>query len=121
VRYGKRNWFFPDAEMPPLGEGCLLGHESVIILNPNAQDAKVTVRLYFEGGQPVEDFTCQVNRQSVRCLRTNLPQDFGGLVVPAETQYAISLHSDSPIVAQYGRLDNRQVNLAFYTTAGYCE
>lgn len=120
MKYGKRNWFFPDAEMPPIGEGLLLGHESVIILNPNLEDARVKVRLYFERGQPVEEFVCEVAGQSVRCLRTNVPQDFKGLV-PAETQYAISLHCDSPIVAQYGRLDNRQTNLAFYTTPGYCE
>ena len=45
----------------------------------------------------------------------------GGCIVPRETQYAIAVHADQPVVAQYGRLDNRQANLAFYTSPGYCE
>ena len=37
------------------------------------------------------------------------------------TQYAMKIESDGNIVVQYGRLDNRQVNLAYYTTLGYSE
>lgn len=119
--YGRMNWFFPDAELPPAGDGVLAGHESVIILNPNEQDADVRVRLYFEPGRPPQEFATTVPAESVRCLRTNHPDDFGGIEIPLETQYAISLHASSPVVAQYGRLDNRQTNLAYYTTPGFCE
>ena len=42
-----------------------------------------------------------------------------GFNVPLETQYAMKLTSSQNIVVQYGRLDNRQVNLAYYTTLGY--
>jgi hypothetical protein len=33
----------------------------------------------------------------------------------------MKLVADGNIVVQYGRLDNRQVNLAYYTTLGYAE
>lgn len=118
---GKTNWFFPDAELPPPGEGELKGHESVIILNPNDSDACIKVTLYYEAGVPPQTFTVDVAAQSVRCLRTNDKKDMGGLEIPFETQYALALRSSVPVIAQYGRLDNRQTNLAYYTTPGYSE
>jgi hypothetical protein len=45
--------------------------------------------------------------------------DMCGYEVPLETQYAMKLESSEPIVVQYGRLDNRQTNLAYYTTLAY--
>ena len=120
-KYGMNNWFFPDAELPPPGDGQMKGHESIIILNPNQQKATLTIICYFEYPEKPFKFSACVEPESVRCLRTNNPDDMGGHIIPEEIQYAISLHSDEPIIAQYGRLDNRQVNLAFYTTPGYYE
>ena len=33
----------------------------------------------------------------------------------------MKLESDENVVVQYGRLDNRQTNLAYYTAIGYSE
>lgn len=120
-KFGLNNWFFPDAELPPPGEGTMKGHESIIVLNPNNETATISMKCYFEYPEKPISFEVTVEAQSVRCLRTNKPEDMGGHSIPKETQYAISLHSDQPVVAQYGRLDNRQINLAFYTTPGYAE
>lgn len=117
---GKRVWFFPDAEMPPPGDGDLQGHESIIILNPNDQPATVDVMLYWTAGPPTR-FSVDVAAEAVRCLRTNVETDMGGHVIPLEEQYAIGLTSDVGVVAQYGRLDVRQPNMAFYSTPGYYE
>ncbi len=119
--YGKTVWFFPDGELPPPGEGEMKGHESIVILNPNSRDASVYITLYFTDGEPVENIKAVVKAKRVRCIRTNNPADLCGFIVPLETQYAIKLCSDVPIIAQYGRLDNRQSNMAFYTTMGICE
>lgn len=119
--FGKKNWFFPDGELPPAGNGELLGHESLVILNPNDLDATAEVLLYFASGTKPRSFTTTVDAQSVRCLRTNVLEDMGGIEIPLSTQYALSIHSDVPVIAQYGRLDNRQPNLAYYTTPGYAE
>lgn len=120
-KYGAKNWFFPDAELPPAGDSKMKGHESIIILNPNNKEAIVRLKCYFETPQKPFEFETKVEPESVICLRTNEPAQMGGHKIPLETQYAISLHSDEPIIAQYGRLDNRQTNLAFYTTPGYHE
>lgn len=116
---GKLTWVFPDLEMPPEGDSLLKGHESVIILNMNDVAANVKITLYFEDKAPISDIPVKVEANRVRCLRTNNADDFGGLLVKGETQYAIKLTSDVPIVAQYGRLDTRQSNMAFYTVMGY--
>lgn len=119
--YGKTVWFFPDGELPPPGKGEMKGHESIVILNPNLRAADIRITLYFVDREPIENIRAAVGAKRVRCLRTNNPDDLCGVIIPFETQYAIKLVSDTPIIAQYGRLDNRQANMAFYTTMGICE
>lgn len=117
---GRAAWYFPDAELPPPGEGELIGHESVIVLNPNPADATIRATLWYVDREP-EHFTVRVPAERVRCLRTNDPGDMGGIAVKVGEQYAIGLFSDVPVIAQYGRLDVRQPDMAFYATPGYCE
>ena len=117
---GRKIWYFPDGELPPPGDGALEGHESIIILNPNPQPATVEIILYWTDRTP-DRFTVDVAGERVRCLRTNVASDMGCLELPLEEQYAIRLEADIGIVAQYGRLDVRQPNMAFYSTPGYHE
>ena len=119
IAFGACHWFFPDADLPPEGEGKLKGHESIIILNTNKHKVAVAITCYFEYPKKPIRFKTFVEAESVCCLRTNKPEHMGGNEIPVETQYAIEVSSDIPIIAQYGRLDNRQVNLAYYTTMGY--
>ena len=116
---GKKNWVIPDCELPPEGEGVMKGHESVIIVNDGYEKAVIEVKLYFTGKPAYTGITWEVEPQSVRCFRMNNTKDMCGYVVPIETQYAMKLKSSEKIVVQYGRLDNRQTNLAYYTTLGY--
>ena len=116
---GKKDWIIPDCELPPEGEGVLKGHESVIIVNDTNEKAVIKVKLYFADKDAYEGITWEVEPQRVRCFRMNNTEDMCGFIVPLETQYAMKLESTQPIVVQYGRLDNRQVNLAYYTTLAY--
>lgn len=118
MAYGKKVWIFPDAELPPVGENPIPGHESVIITNVSDQAANITITLIYTDKDPVS-FTTQVDAMRVRCLRTNQERDFGKYTAKFEEQYGIMLESDVPVVAQYGRAEPREVN--FYTTPGYCE
>jgi hypothetical protein len=119
-KLGKRTWIFPDMELPPKGDFELKGHESIIILNMNEKDAHIKINLYFEDRDPVVEISAIVNANRVRCLRTDNPTDMGGVSIEFCKQYSLKLVSDVSVVAQYGRLDTRQQNMAFYTTAGYC-
>ena len=118
MAYGKKVWIFPDAELPPVGENPIPGHESIIITNVSKKVANVKFTLIYTDKDPVS-FNTQVEAMRVRCLRTNKECDFGEFTAKFDEQYAIMLESDVPVVAQYGRAEPRAVN--FYTTPGYCE
>lgn len=116
---GKKEWIIPDCELPPEGEGALKGHESVIIVNDTDKTATINVMLFFTDKKPYTDIVWTVEPQRVKCFRMNNTEDMCGYVVEKETQYAMKLISSCRVVVQYGRLDNRQTNLAYYTTLAY--
>ncbi len=116
---GKKNWIVPDCELPPEGEGVLKGHESVIVVNDTDKVANIKVTLFFPDKDCYDKITWVVEPKRVRCFRMNNPDDMSGYIVEKETQYAMKLESSTKIVVQYGRLDNRQTNLAYYTTLAY--
>ena len=120
--YGKKDWFFPDAELPPRGaHPDLPGHESIIMLNPNGEAAEVEIVLHWTDRAPTKLPKVAVGAGLVNCVRCMEPDGILGVKVEPGVQYAIALHSTVPIVAQYGRLDMRRGPMAFYTTPGYCE
>lgn len=116
---GRKVWYFPDGELPPPGDEPMKGHESIVVLNDNSCPANIRMSLYFTDREPVREVEVTVMPERVRCIRMDNEADLKGVVIPRETQYAIRLESDVPIVVQYGRLDTRQVKMAFYTTSGY--
>jgi hypothetical protein len=119
--YGKKVWFFPDGDRPPPGESPMKGHESFVVLNPNKAEAHLEFTLYFEKDPPIEGIRMSVGAERVACFQTHRPEHFGGHVLPLGVQYAVKVESDTPVIIQYGRLDARQQNLAYYTTMGYTE
>ena len=117
---GKTKWYFPDGELPPMGDDPeVYGHESIIILNPNDQEAHVKLCIYWTDREPTWSEEMVVAAGRVKGLRAPEKCDFLGGVPNAGEQYAMLLQSDIPVIAQYGRLDIRQSNMAFYTTSGY--
>jgi hypothetical protein len=116
---GKKYWIIPDCELPPEGEGVLKGHESVIVVNDTNKEAKIKVKIFYVDKAPYEEIVWTVKPQSVRCFRMNNVNDMCGYVVEKEMQYAMKLSSNVKIVVQYGRRDNRQTNLAYYTTLAF--
>jgi hypothetical protein len=118
MEYGKKVWIFPDAELPPVGENEIPGHESVIVTNVTNRTAHIQFTLIYVDKEPIH-FMAEVEGMRVRCLRSNNAVDFCGHTATEGEQYAIMLESDVPVVAQYGRAEPRKVQ--FYTTPGYCE
>jgi hypothetical protein len=113
---GSRTWFFPDGDIPQPGDGELKAHESLIILNPNTRDAEVTITVYYSDAPPHLLPPQTVTAERVRCIRTNDPID--GYQIPFG-QYALKLESTVPVIAQIGRMDVSQPNLAYYTVMGF--
>ncbi|MDR1388947.1 MAG: hypothetical protein LBJ31_03115 [Treponema sp.] len=119
--YGKKVWFFPDGDRPPPGDSALKGHESYIVLNPNNKDAHLVATFYFEEAEAVRNINLAVKAERVKCFQSHRNEDFDSHIVSPGIQYAVKIESDVPVIIQYGRLDARQKNLAYYTTMGYTE
>ena len=118
---GKKEWIIPDCELPQAGDGIAKGHESVIIVNDSDETAKIDVSIYFTDKDPQTGIVWELGAKRVFCFRMDNVEHMCGYKVPRETQYAMKVTSNVPVVLQYGRLDATQPNLAFYTTLGYSE
>jgi len=114
-------WYFPDGYLPRKQEqGALEAHEALMLLNPNDKEATIHLDFYFEDCSPIKDVLVTVGPERVRSLRLDHPEHIGNVQIPCLTQYAIRVRSDIGIIAQFGRLDTTQANLAYYTTMGFC-
>lgn len=115
-------WYFPDGYLPEKqGSGRLEAHEALMLLNTGSTPADVLLDFYFEDRDPVIGIAFTVPAERIRCLRLDHPQEIGGLEIPPLTQYSIRVRSTENIVAQFGRLDTTQTNLAYYSSDGFCE
>lgn len=119
---GRRTWIFPDGDLPPSGDPDvpLEGHESLIILNTGDEDAEISMDAYFPDRDPEEDIALTVPARRVKCFRMDQPVGDRQFQVPPG-QYALRLRSTVAVIAQIGRADVRQANLAYYTVMGYSE
>ena len=116
----RKVWIFPDGDLPPAGDPDLPleGHESLIVLNTGDEDAHIAMDVYFSDREPETGINLVAPARRVTCFRMDKPVGDRRFEVPFG-QYALRLRSDVPIVAQIGRADVRQANLAYYTTLGY--
>lgn len=113
---GKKQWYIVDGYRPspqPDPRALYEGHESIMFLNTNAQDAHVLLSVYFEDRDPVEDIPLTVPAKRIRCIRSDDREALGGLELHVGEQYSMSISSDVGIVVQYGRLDVQQSNMAY--------
>ena len=119
---GKLTWIFPDGDLPPAGDADLPleGHESLIVLNTGDEDAHIEMDVYFSDREPEAGIKLLAPARRVTCFRMDKPVGDRQFQVPFG-QYALRLRSAVPIVAQIGRADVRQPNLAYYTILGYSQ
>ncbi len=119
---GAKTWYFPDGYLPEkTHDGGMEAHEALMLFNTNSEKAHVFVDIYFSDKNPAKDIAVEVGAERIKTLRLDNPQDIGGLKIPPLTQYAIRVRSDRNIVAQFGRVDTTQTNMAYYGCIGYGE
>ncbi len=116
---GNLTWVVPDGWLPPEGgSGDLVNHESLMLLNTGDEPAQVVIELYFEDREPLVAPGQIIPARRIRSIRLDNSEELG-LTVPRATQYAIRISSSVPIIVQYGRMDVRQPNLAYYCTMAH--
>lgn len=116
---GHKTWVIPDGWLPPAGgDGDLINHESLMIMNTGRKKAQIKVDIYFDDRDPVRDLPLTVEAERIRAIRLDSPEELG-FKLPRATQYALRIKSDVKVIVQYGRMDVRQANLAYYGTMAY--
>jgi len=117
---GHKLWIFPDGDLPPAGQPGLPleGHESLIVLNTGDEDAHIEIDVFFSDSDPVEGLRVKVPARRVRVFRIDKPLGEQAFDIPFG-QYSLRLRSNVNIIAQLGRADVRQPNLAYYTVMGF--
>jgi hypothetical protein len=116
---GHKTWVIPDGWLPPAGgDGDLINHESLMIMNTGKKKAQIKVDIYFDDRDPIRDLPLTVEAERIRAIRLDSPEELG-FKLPRATQYALRIKSDVKVIVQYGRMDVRQANLAYYGTMAY--
>ena len=116
---GHFTWVVPDGWLPPEGgSGDLINHESLMVLNTGGTAAHLSVDVYFSDREPIKNLSLVVEAERIKAVRLDDSKDIG-CAIPRATQYALRVRSDVRVVVQYGRMDVRQANLAYYGTMAY--
>lgn len=121
---GKKEWYIIDGYRPapcPDPKAEYIGHESVMILNTNNEDAHVLISLYFEDRDPIEDIPYLVPAKRIRSFKTDDSEVLGGFTLGIGVQYSMTIKSDVGVHVQYGRLDVQQPNMAYMALVAHGE
>ena len=118
---GKLNWVFWDGYLPPKGDNPEFeGHEALMMTNLNDKKANIELVFIFEEKDPIGGITVELGGMRTHCVRLDMLKNAeGGPLLGEAEQYTVWVKSDVPICACFGRLDVRQVNMAYYSVEGY--
>lgn len=89
-----------------------------MVLNTGTSQVDPILHVYFTENDPWEISLPSIPPRRVRCYRLDEPLGQDSRMIP-HGQYAIVLTCNSSVVAQIGRMDTRQPNLAYYTILGF--
>lgn len=120
--HGSKTWYIADGWIPlksKTADTGLEGHEALIILNYQKEDAEILLDIFFEDKDPINDIRLKVPRNRVRCFRMDSADEIGGVVIDRHTQYALRIKSNVEVIVQFGRMDVTQDNLAYVGLMGF--
>jgi hypothetical protein len=115
---GARVWFVPDGYIPAASTGSFESHEAICVLNTGDENADLTIDFFFEDREPISG-TAPVPARRTRHIRTDHPEELGGVEVPRDTPYAVRIRSSAEVIVQHSRLDTTQPAMTLMTTMAY--
>jgi hypothetical protein len=117
---GRTRWAIAEGYIPGDSTGPepeMTSHETLCFLNAGDQDAAVEITLYFEDREPAGPYRLTVPaRRTVHQWINDLDDPEP---VPKDTDYAMLVEADVPIVVQHTRIDTRQAEAALLSTIAY--
>lgn len=122
MHWGKKRWAIAEGYIPSYGHGEgpeFVSHETICVLNPSDEDAKIQITIYFSDRDPVGPYSETVGARRTSHIRFNDLTD--PEVIPKDTDFSCTLESSVPVIVQHTRLDTRQAESALMTTIAYSE
>ncbi len=116
---GKNVWLIPDGYLPEKSNGDFVSHEAICVLNTGESDANMTIEVFFEDRDPMENFTAVCKAKRTNHIRLDQIKDAKGNKMPVGVPYALKVESDCPIVVQHSRMDTTQAEMTLMTTMAY--
>jgi hypothetical protein len=116
---GEKVWIIPDGYIPELSSGALTSHESICVLNTASEDAHLSITIFFEDRDPLEDIPEVVQARRTKHIRTSSLANKEGTPIPVGVPYAIEVRSNIPIIVQYSRLDATQAENALMSVIAH--
>jgi hypothetical protein len=117
---GRTRWAIAEGYIPGESTGPepeMTSHETLCFLNTGDQDARVEITMYFEDREPVGPYLLTVPaRRTVHQWINDLDDPEP---VPKDTDYAMLVEADVPIVVQHTRIDTRQAEAALLSTIAF--
>jgi hypothetical protein len=117
---GRTRWAIAEGYIPGESTGPepeMTSHETLCFLNTGDQDARVEITVYFEDREPVGPYWLTVPaRRTVHQWINDLDDPEP---VPKDTDYAMLVEADVPIVVQHTRIDTRQAEAALLSTIAF--
>jgi hypothetical protein len=120
--FGRKRWAIAEGYIPATSNGPepqMLSHDSISFLNTSDRDAHVEIHIYFADREPAGPYMLTVGAQRTKHVRVNWLDD--PEPVPVDTDYAVYIEADVPLVVQYTRLDSRQAENALLSTPAWTE
>jgi hypothetical protein len=113
MKAGNTIWMIPGGHIPLVSTGKepdYISRDELSILNANEQDASVNLTIYYTQRKPAGPFNLNIKERSVRNLRINDLVD--PEPIPLDTEYAILVQSNIPVIVQFTRMNTGQPELA---------
>jgi len=117
---GRRRWAIAEGYIPGDSSGpepAMTSHETLCFLNTGDRDAEVELTLFFADREPAGPYRLSVGAR--RTLHQWINRLDDPEPVPEDTDYAMLVESNVPIVVQHTRLDSRQAELGLLSTIAY--
>jgi len=116
---GNTVWAIAEGYIPggSTGPEDMESHETLCFLNTSDRDATVELTIYFADREPAGPYRLEVAAR--RTLHQWLNELDDPEPIPKDTDYAMVVRSDVPIVVQHTRLDSRQSENALLSTMAF--
>jgi hypothetical protein len=117
---GQRQWVIPGGHVPGTSTGAepeFTSFDQVCILNSGDKEAEIEITIYHTDREPVGPYPLTIGARRVRHTRIN--DLINPLAVPLDTDYAVVIESNVPIVVLFSRQDTRQTANAIAFTLAF--